>query len=137
MKGNVFFNVQELPENESDRMIATDDDMADAYVEPCEYTCATVNDFLRLTDEMVNTINDLEEELVRWRQALIKYLPPRWAEGLRQDIFCNLSRDFEGDPAYDLYVKLYSGKDPQHDKKRTKRLYRLAEGTDKTSITYL
>jgi hypothetical protein len=28
-----------------------------------------------------------EEELIRWRQALIKYLPPEWADGLQQDIF--------------------------------------------------
>ncbi|MCR5475746.1 MAG: potassium channel protein, partial [Lachnospiraceae bacterium] len=102
-------------------------------MEPCEYTCKTVDDFLRLTDEMVETIIGLEDELVRWRQALIKYLPERWAEGLRMDIFCNLSRDFEGDPAYDLYVKLRRGEDPQHDKERTKRLYRLADGTDETS----
>uniref|UniRef100_UPI0040293238 hypothetical protein n=1 Tax=Agathobacter rectalis TaxID=39491 RepID=UPI0040293238 len=23
-----------------------------------------------------------EEELIRWRQALIKYLPPEWVDGL-------------------------------------------------------
>ena len=85
----------------------------------------------------IETIIGLEDEPVRWRQALIKYLPERWAEGLRMDIFCNLSRDFEGDPAYDLYVKLRRGEDPQHDKERTKRLYRLADGTDETSIDYL
>ena len=69
--------------------------------------------------------------------ALIKYLPERWAEGLRMDIFCNLSRDFEGDPAYDLYVKLKRGEDPQRSKEHIDRLYRLADGTDDTSITYL
>jgi len=31
-------------------------------------------------------IISLEQELIRWRQALIKYLPTEWAEGLRQDI---------------------------------------------------
>ena len=31
---------------------------------------------MRLTNEMVHTIISLEEELVRWRQVLIKYLPP-------------------------------------------------------------
>ena len=114
-----------------------DDDMPYDYDEPCMYTCPTVDDFLKLTDEMIETINDLEEELVRWRQALIKYLPERWAEGLRQDIFNNLSRDFEGDPAYDLYVNMKRGIDPQREEERRKRLYRLADGTDETSITYL
>lgn len=45
--------------------------------EDCFYDCKAVHDFMRLTDEMVHTIIGLEEELVRWRQALIKYLPPR------------------------------------------------------------
>lgn len=44
------------------------------------YGCKTVHDFMRLTDEMVHTIIGLEEELVRWRQVLIKYLPPEWAD---------------------------------------------------------
>lgn len=42
-------------------------------LEDCFYSCRTVHDFMRLTDEMVHTIIGLEEELVRWRQALIKY----------------------------------------------------------------
>lgn len=104
----------------------------------CLGDCPTVYDFLGLTDELVKTIIDLDEELVRWRQALIKYLPPEWAEGLRQDIFNNTSRDFEGEPAYDLYVKLVcGGVDPQQEDSRTERIHRLAKGTDETSITYL
>jgi len=104
----------------------------------CLYSCRTVYDFMRLTDEMVSAIIDLEEELVRWRQALIKYLPPRWAEGLRQDIFNNISRDFEGDPAYDIYVNyLLGGNDPQHNPEHTERMERLADGIDETSIDYL
>ena len=139
MENNEVFNVQELPfGNESESILDTaDDDISADYTEPCEYNCTTVDNFLKLTDEMIEAIIDLEDELVRWRQALIKYLPERWAVGLRQDIFCNLSRDYEGDPAYDLYVKLYRGEDPQRDKERTKRLYRLADGIDDTSITYL
>lgn len=67
----------------------------------CISDCDTVCSFLKLTDEMVKTILELDEELIRWRQALIKYLPSEWADGLQQDIFNNTSRDFEGDPAYD------------------------------------
>ena len=88
-------------------------------------------------DKKVETILGLEEDLVRWWQALIKYLPKEWAEGLRQDIFNNLSRDFEGDPAYDLYIKMNQGMDPQQSEERRARLYRLADGIDDTSITYL
>lgn len=104
----------------------------------CLHDCPMVSDFLKLTDEMVKTIIGLDEELVRWRQALIKYLPPEWAEGLRQDIFNNTSRCFEGEPAYDLYVKLVcGGVDPQQADSLTDRMHRLANGTDETSITYL
>lgn len=104
----------------------------------CLHDCPTVYDFLKLTDEMMKTIVELDEELIRWRQALIKYLPPEWAEGLRQDIFNNTSRDFEGEPAYDLYVNMVcGGEDPQQESSRIDRMYRLANGTDETSITYL
>lgn len=107
------------------------------YDDDCAFTCKTVYDFMNLTDEMVMTIIALEDELVRWRQALIKYLPDRWAEGLRMDILNNLSRDYEGDTAYDLYVRYKRGEDPQQTEERHKRLKRLMEGTDETSITYL
>ena len=104
----------------------------------CIGDCDTVCSFLKLTDEMTRTILELDEELIRWRQALIKYLPPEWAEGLKQDIFNNTSLDFEGDPAYDLYVRLVcGGQDPQQVDSRIDRLHRLARGTDETSITYL
>lgn len=106
--------------------------------EGCSYDCKTVYDFMRLTDEMVHIIIDLEEELVRWRQVLLKYLPPEWTEGLRSDILNNLSRDFEGDPAYDLYVSMVcNGTDSQQEKERLARMRRLVNGTDETSITYL
>ena len=50
----------------------------------CIGYCDTVCSFLKLTDEMVRTILELDEELIRWRQALIKYLPPEWADGLQR-----------------------------------------------------
>jgi hypothetical protein len=104
----------------------------------CRTDCQTVYDFMRLTDEMVNTIIDLDEEIIRWRQALIKYLPDEWADGLQQDILDNLSRDFEGEPAYDLYVSwARGGVDPQQEQSRLDRIQRLVKGTDKTSIKYL
>ena len=93
----------------------------------CSGDCDTVCSFLKLTDEMIKTILELDEELIRWRQTLIKYLPPEWAEDLQQDIFNNISRDFEGDPAYDLYVRLAcGGQDPQQEASRIARLHRLS-----------
>ena len=104
----------------------------------CISDCDTVCRFLKLTDEMVKTILELDEELIRWRQALIKYLPSEWADGLQQDIFNNTSRCFEGEPAYDLYVNwMCGGVDPQQEDSQTDRMHRLANGTDETSITYL
>ena len=104
----------------------------------CINDCPTIYEFLKFTDELVKTIIDLDEELIRWRQALIKYLPHEWAEGLKQDILNNTSRDFEGEPAYDLYVKLVrNGIDPQQAGSRIERIQRLIKGIDETSITYL
>ena len=106
--------------------------------EDCFYSFRLVHYFMRLTDEMVHTIIGLEEERVRWRQALIKYLPPEWAEGLRSDILNKIASDFEGDAAYDIYVSMVcNGIDPQQEKEKLARMKRLVKGTDETSITYL
>lgn len=53
--------------------------------EDCFYSCRTVHDFMRLTDEMVHTIIGLEEELVRWRQALICFLASNFPHFHRYD----------------------------------------------------
>lgn len=127
-----------LPPRKAVCRMAEYKDVKEQATDECIRDCDTVDSFLKLTDEMVKTILDLEEELVRWRQALIKYLPPELAEGLQQDIFNNISRDFEGEPAYDLYVRLVcEGQDPQQEDSRLARMHRLAKGTDGTSITYL
>ena len=96
----------------------------------------SVHDFLQLTDDMIHDILTLNEELVRWRQALLKYLPKEQAECLRYDIFDNTARSYAGDPAYDLYVKEH-GSDPQHSKELAELMIRLADGTDETSINHL
>ena len=86
---------------------------------------------------MVHTIIGLEEELVRWRQALIKYLPPEWAEGLRSDILNNIARDFEGDPLMIYMSAWYVTVSISTEKEKLARMKRLVNGTDETSITYL
>ena len=148
MRNNEFFNVSDHPFEEADLPLGNEEDFLPSvdytedspqsgdYTEDCKYSCSTIDDFIKLTDEMMEDIQLLEEELVRWRQALIKYLPERWAEGLRQDIFNNTARGYDGDPAYDIYVQA-KGYDPQQSDEHVECMQRLADGTDKTSITYL
>ena len=141
MENDKVFNVPDFLLDES---IFADDSSHDEhsestagdFEEPCDYNCGTVQNFINLTNDMMEDIISLEEELVRWRQALIKYLPKEWAEGLRQDIFNNMARGYAGDPAYDLYVKA-RGMDPQQSWEHAEYMQRLADGTDETSITYL
>ncbi len=101
--------------------------------------CSDIKDFLFLTDSMVDEINELRAEVVRWRQVLIKYLPEEWAYGLEQDIFDNLHHyAYEDYDAYNYYVKrCHGGKDPFDNPKRAKFMNRLRKGKDPTSITYL
>ena len=101
---------------------------------PCEE-----HEVFRLLFRMTEEISLLEEELVRWRQALIKYLPERWADGLFDDIFSNLSFRFYGDdPVYDRFVDEYcSGIDPLESNDHVQRMLRLRDGTDETTIDYL
>ena len=96
----------------------------------------SVRDFLQLTNIMMQDILTLNEELVRWRRALLKYLPKEQAECVRYDIFDNTARSYAGNPAYDLYVREH-GSDPQQSKEHSELMMRLANGTDETSINYL
>ena len=138
VQNNDVFKVQKFPAEEIHLPIdGKEGSMPPGeYIEDCMYSCSTINDFIKLTDDMMKDILLLEEELVRWRQALIKYLPERWAEGLRQDIFNNTARCYAGDSAYDLYVQA-KGYDPQQSEEHTEFTHRLANGTDESSITYL
>lgn len=108
------------------------------YLDYCS-ECSDIYDFMKLTSAMVEEINELRAEVVRWRQAMIKYLPERWADGLKQDIFDNLYLNvYEDYEAYNYYVKrCCNGKDPFDNKQRSKFMERLSKGTDDTSITYL
>ena len=95
-------------------------------------------DCFRLVSAMLEEIQFLEEEVVRWRQALIKYLEPGWADGLYDDIFSNLSGRFDDYPAYRKFVDQWCrGKDPYDSPEHTRTMLRLRDGNDETSITYL
>ena len=139
---DAFFKEQELPfSDESDFQIYDDhepdneehDDLADY----CSI-CSTIHDYNRLTYEMIEEIKFLRAEVVRWRQALIKFLSPRWAEGLKQDIYNNIFQCFEDLDAYKYYVNnCCNGIDPLDNKEQSAFLARLKNGTDETSITHL
>lgn len=140
---DAVFNVQELPFeddtlSDSSYIEESVDDLTMDPFDQCSI-CSDITDFLSLTDAMVDEINELRAEVVRWRQALIKHLSPRWADGLRQDILSNLyHNDYEDYDAYKFYVERYHrGEDPMDNKKLSKRMRRLIEGKDETSITYL
>lgn len=106
------------------------------YPYECEDECSRIGDFCRLVHSLAQDINGLEEEVVRWRQALIKYLPPQEAEGLRSDIFTNLSGSYAADEAYQFYIgRLCGGHDPMENEEHINRMIRLRDGTDDTTIT--
>lgn len=141
---DAVFNVPELPFDDVSFMSSnaaipeSEEHVPGDYPDYCS-VCSDINDFLKLTDAMVDEINELRAEVVRWRQALIKHLPERWADGLQQDIFDNIYLNvYEDFDAYNYYVKrCCNGKDPFDNKKRASLMSRLSKGTDKTSITYL
>ena len=95
--------------------------------------------FFRLIGAMADEINSLEAEIVRTRHVLTEYLPRRWAEGLRSDIFCNLSRRFTGDfEEYDRYVEQYcNGTDPMESPGQVALMLRLRDGKDDSTYYHL
>ena len=136
------FNVQELPfSDESDTNIydSHESDMEEHdYMSDYCSDCSTINDYNRLTYEMIEEIKFLRAEVIRWRQVLIKYLPPDWAAGLEQDIYDNIFQDFEDFAAYKYFINgCCNGVDPLDNEEQSKFLARLKDGTDETSITYL
>ena len=96
-------------------------------------------DYYSLIDAMVHEINDLEAEVIRTRQALLKHLPRDLSQGLYSDIFSGLSARFEGNyRIYDDYINwCYSGADPMEDPAKVALHMRLRDGTDETSYTWL
>ncbi len=100
--------------------------------------CHSIREYNLLALDMVEEIKFLRAEVIRWRQALIKYLSPDWADGLRQDILDNAFPHFEDRDAYNWVVNTcYDGVDPFDNPEQSAFLRRLREGTDDTSINYL
>ena len=131
--------LQFMENNLTDDILTEKPDYVEDYATFDCANCSDINDFLILTNIMVEEINFLRAEVVRWRQALIKYLSEEWADGLRQDILSNLYLyDYLDYNAYNFFInRCYNGQDPMFSKEQSKLLKRLIKGTDSTSITYL
>ena len=85
---------------------------------------------------MTKEISLLEEELVRWRRALIEKLPDEKADVLLQNIYGGLSRRFYGESdLYDRFVDDFcSGIDPMASDEHVQLMQRLRMGIDESSI---
>lgn len=144
LKNDAIINEQELPfpdYDESDQIYDEPDtrEVEYCYVEADCETCSTLYEYNRLVLAMAEEINFLRAEVVRWRQVLIKYLSPEWADGLKQDILDNVFRNFHDYEAYEEnFLNNYChGKDPMENEKLSAMYARLIKGTDKTSIKHL
>lgn len=114
-------------------IIHSEDDLC-SLMSDCE-KCNDLSDCYILIDSLVQDILTLEEEMVRWRRALLKYLSPPDAQNLLSDIFDNLARRNIDSGAYQKYMKLAGYKeDPMESEEHTELLWRLRNGTDETSI---
>lgn len=97
--------------------------------------CRELRDSYLLIDLLVEDILKLEEEMVRWRQALLRYLVPIDAQNLKSDIYDNLACRHSDNKSYQTYLKmLYNEQDPMESDEHCQMLQRLQEGTDETSI---
>lgn len=92
-------------------------------------------EFYALIEAMVEDILMLEEDLVRWRKALIPHLNLENAEGLQSDILDGMARNYEGIPAYDLFMQEYcNNKNPMENDEHCDLMTRLRKGIDETSV---
>lgn len=101
----------------------------------CDAHCYRMYEFYELIDAMVTDILCLEEDLVRWRKALIPHLNQANAEGLQSDILDGMARNYVGMPAYDLFLEQYcNGQDPMENEEHCELMIRLRKGIDDTSV---
>ena len=142
LANDAVFKVQELPFFSEDSLQIYDnrESDTDAYDDTAQYCsiCNLAHDYEKLTYDMIEEIKSLRAEVMRWRQVLIKYLSPEWADGLKQDIYNNIFHSFEYSAAYQSFVRnCCNGRDPLDNDEQSAFLARLRDGTDETSINYL
>lgn len=101
----------------------------------CSEDCGEIWSFCKLVNSLVLDIKSLEEEMVRWRQALLRYLTPEDAANLKSDIYNNLAARHSDNEAYQIYMKaMCGGQDPMESDEHSHMLRRHKEGTDDTSV---
>lgn len=124
-----FQNYESKPTEASLSML--DNSEMDFCIEPCR----EMLDNYVLIDSLVKDILILEEEMIRWRQALLRYLSPLDAQNLLSDIFDNLAQRHYDDKTYQTYLQLlHNGQDPMESEEHTQLLWRLRNGEDETSV---
>ena len=135
---NVHINLSRYKEqnemNIEKQSIINSEEDAYSLLNDCDQ-CKDLSDCYILIDSLVQDILTLEEEMVRWRQALLKYLSPLDAQNLLSDIFDNLARRNIDSEAYQKYIKLAGYReDPMESEEHTELLWRLRNGTDETNV---
>lgn len=115
---------------------AIDEDEPDySLIDGCPEFCQDLVESYLLVDSLVQDILSLEEEMVRWRQALLRHLSPIDAQNLKSDIYDNLARRYYDNECYQDYIKrMHNGKDPMESEEHSLMLQRLKEGMDETSV---
>lgn len=79
-------------------------DRMDYECEDCD-ECDLTYDLCQLIDSLVSDIIHLEEETVKWREALLPYLSTEDADGLRSDIFSDLASRHTDENVYEVYMR--------------------------------
>lgn len=131
--------MEELPFRD-DESNTTEENMENepdySMIDYCDGSCQELVDSYLLIDSLVQDILSLEEEMVRWRQALMKHLSPVDAQNLQSDIYDNLACRHYDNECYQKYVnRLYHGVDPMESEEHFRMLRRLRDGMDETSVT--
>lgn len=144
---NLFqdFNYDEelpvLPEGEPDNSDCDPCSNCHGCILKCRFECLLdEDDAFQLLDFLITDIKRLEADIVRWRQVLLKYLPPDKREDLFSDILSDLSSPVELYD-FDTYQQFmdycHHGENPRDNPVQAALLLRLRDGTDETSIHYL
>ena len=125
-------------DQEQERLPAqkADPDELSYLMDECD-SCSLADDLCYLIDQLVKDVIHLEEETVKWREALLSYLPEDEAEMLGADILSGLGRRYGGDPVYELYMRVCGHRvDPMEQCGHTKKMLRLRNGLDEDTIRF-
>lgn len=112
----------------SDQPVYGEDDCED---------CTVLYDLCLLIDSLVTDIIHLEEETVKWREALLVYLSPEDADGLRSDILSDLAGRHTNEDMYELYMRICGiRQDKMEAPEHSDRMWRLKNGIDEETVRF-